>query len=909
MSVVNRYYAEEEEIYINPALRVPPSSAFLESMAATKSKSFRRKSFDTVSTTASSSIAAAEAAAMSLLHNDSEDDKDDNDLDDEKSIFSCSKQIEMGSVDSGPRKRDDMADVPFAEDNKTGQDNIIRSAEIKVRKDGERISSKSARLKRMLSKSPTSGRSSHRRSSSRDESSSRHKSHSSSSQRHISSRRSSYSSVKTSETKEEKEERRRRRSSRSRSVTSSTSGTLRAFSSSSRRHRSKSRSSDNLVATALLEALAECERPADIDGKTSQYFFSKSAPKAFDDRYEELKAKDKKRRVSSSGGFGDHFDFIEDGGSRYSNSQDDQKIEQDLNAEENDQSIHVISRKRPHFFDRIKDERTKRRLLLVMACLLLMLLSASLVVGVRRPRKSKVDTPPTKPKENDEEVNRNSPPPRPVPPPPPNGDASNGDDFVTDPDVPLLTEEDLKSLLGDSIIKKATLSDPDTAESKAFNWILADSISASLATDSSYGPAKVTQRYTIVTLFHSTSSEDGWLENDGWMTPTHECSWHGIRCGADDSVEDSDGMMDLDGELKDRVTYIDLSENGLGGTLPEEMGAGLEYLGQLRLYDNSIGGKIPKSLFQLSNLHTLYLDKNKFTGNISGIGSLLNLQNLDLSNNQLTGTIENAIGNAEGLTDLRLSNNQLTGEFPIEIVELQSLGTLLLDNNQIEGTLPSAMFSMPYLVVLRLHRNEFFGTIPDRYESNILEEIHLDDNAFSGPIPTTFGSPELRELYLGGNLLTGQIPQDLGHLENIEILRLDSNKIKGTIPDSIGSLLKTREIHFEYNELEGDIPDVISNLVGLQHLHLDHNKLNGDFPNWIDSLPFLEHVHLNDNMLKGEIPEDLKFSDTLGEFTLERNEVTGIIPQSVCDLSLILLSVDCSEPAPRVECSCCTCFR
>jgi len=74
---------------------------------------------------------------------------------------------------------------------------------------------------------------------------------------------------------------------------------------------------------------------------------------------------------------------------------------------------------------------------------------------------------------------------------------------------------------------------------------------------------------------------------------------------------------------------------------------------------------------------------------------------------------------------------------------------------------------------------------------HLTEEIHLDDNAFSGPIPTTFGSPELRELYLGGNLLTGQIPQDLGHLENIEILRLDSNKIKGTIPDSIGSLLKT----------------------------------------------------------------------------------------------------------------------
>eukprot|EP00957_Ditylum_brightwellii_P190112 14472419-Ditylum_brightwellii.AAC.1 len=79
----------------------------------------------------------------------------------------------------------------------------------------------------------------------------------------------------------------------------------------------KSCSSDNLAAMALLEVLAECECLVDIDDKIYQFFFSKSVPKAFNDRHKELKAKNKKQRVSSSsGGFKNHFDFIEDGGSQ-----------------------------------------------------------------------------------------------------------------------------------------------------------------------------------------------------------------------------------------------------------------------------------------------------------------------------------------------------------------------------------------------------------------------------------------------------------------------------------------------------------------------------------------------------------------------------------------------------------------
>ena len=58
---------------------------------------------------------------------------------------------------------------------------------------------------------------------------------------------------------------------------------------------------------------------------------------------------------------------------------------------------------------------------------------------------------------------------------------------------------------------------------------------------------------------------------------------------------------------------------------------------------------------------------------------------LNLSNNQLTGSIPPEIGNLTNLTYLRLDDNQLTGPIPPEIGNLTNMTYLNLESNQLTG--------------------------------------------------------------------------------------------------------------------------------------------------------------------------------------------------------------------------------
>eukprot|EP01084_Bolivina_argentea_P012389 23215_1 len=111
---------------------------------------------------------------------------------------------------------------------------------------------------------------------------------------------------------------------------------------------------------------------------------------------------------------------------------------------------------------------------------------------------------------------------------------------------------------------------------------------------------------------------------------------------------------------------------------------------ELNLNDNNLNGTIPNSIGNLTSLNWLDLSKNQLTGTISNnIGKLTSLHVLYLQNNQLTGTIPNNIGNLTSLNWLYLSNNQLTGTIPNNIGNLTSLYVLYLHNNQLTGTIPN----------------------------------------------------------------------------------------------------------------------------------------------------------------------------------------------------------------------------
>jgi Leucine-rich repeat (LRR) protein len=80
-------------------------------------------------------------------------------------------------------------------------------------------------------------------------------------------------------------------------------------------------------------------------------------------------------------------------------------------------------------------------------------------------------------------------------------------------------------------------------------------------------------------------------------------------------------------------------------------------LEELNLSDNKLSGALPGEIRHLQGLKVLNVSKNMMTGVPAEIGQLQNLQVLDLSDNQLTG-LPNELGNLKKLRILNLSGNK-----------------------------------------------------------------------------------------------------------------------------------------------------------------------------------------------------------------------------------------------------------
>ncbi|KAG2623336.1 hypothetical protein PVAP13_3KG054300 [Panicum virgatum] len=316
------------------------------------------------------------------------------------------------------------------------------------------------------------------------------------------------------------------------------------------------------------------------------------------------------------------------------------------------------------------------------------------------------------------------------------------------------------------------------------------------------------------------------------------------------------------------LTLLDLSQNDLSGAVPDEFKS-LPKLQTLLLSGNTLSGKIPVSL-NVTRLTRFAANRNLFSGSIptwitkhvrmldlsynnlsgsmpSDFLSHPGLQTVDLTSNMLEGSIPNSL--SRNLFRLRLGGNKLGGNIPNSICDGMSLAYLELDNNQLMGSIPSQLAKCKHLSLLSLASNQLQGPLPDGISN--LEELvvlKLQNNSLNGHIPNTF-SASLITLNLSQNSFTGQIPSRVFELQKLSTLDLHGNNISSGIPISISSSKSLIELNLGYNALTD-----LGYLSELEILDLSYNKLSGMVPSSLGNMQSLTQLVLSYNNLSGYVP-------------------------------------------------------
>ncbi|WJZ98763.1 hypothetical protein VitviT2T_017271 [Vitis vinifera] len=335
-----------------------------------------------------------------------------------------------------------------------------------------------------------------------------------------------------------------------------------------------------------------------------------------------------------------------------------------------------------------------------------------------------------------------------------------------------------------------------------------------------------------------------------------------------------------------QLKYIQLPLNQFSGPVPTSLGQ-LEHLQELDLEINQLTSQSDSlelsfltSLTRCRSLEKLYISGNPLNGllpvsigNLSSslqdfvayscqikgpipkeIGSLRNLNQLDLSENNMTGSIPSTIKGMKSLQRLYLHGNQLEQSIPREICVLSNLGEMELQSNRLSGSIPSCIGNLSHLLILLLNSNSLSLSIP----------------------PSLWNLENLLSLNLSSNSLGGSLHGNMRVLKMLQSIDLSRNKFSGNLPTILGGFQSLSSLNLSHNSFWGPIPESFRELITLDYMDLSHNNISGSIPKSMVALSHLQYLNLSFNNLSGEIPSEGPFANFTAASFVENEALCGL---------------------------------
>ncbi|KAH0635818.1 hypothetical protein KY289_035733 [Solanum tuberosum] len=349
-----------------------------------------------------------------------------------------------------------------------------------------------------------------------------------------------------------------------------------------------------------------------------------------------------------------------------------------------------------------------------------------------------------------------------------------------------------------------------------------------------------------------------------------------------------------------KLTYLDLSRNGLTGLLSRAHFEGLSELVYINLGTNSLNGNLPAYIFELPSLQQLILYSNQFVGQVNEFRNASSslLDTIDLENNHLNGSIPKSMFEIGILKVLSLSSNFFSGTVTLDLIgKLRNLSRLELSYNNMTVDVSRCnltSFTFPQLNILKLASCRL-QKFPDLKNQSRMIHLDLSDNQIRGEIPNWIwgiSGGGLTHLNLSFNQLE-YVEQPYNASSNLFVLDLHSNRLKGDLPIPPSSAIY---VDYSSNNLNNAIPLDIGNSLALaSFFSVANNSITGIIPESICNVSYLQVLDFSNNALSGTIPKCLlEYSTTLGVLNIGNNRLHGVIPDSF-PIGCALQTLDLSE--------------
>ncbi|GKV27248.1 hypothetical protein SLEP1_g36441 [Rubroshorea leprosula] len=320
----------------------------------------------------------------------------------------------------------------------------------------------------------------------------------------------------------------------------------------------------------------------------------------------------------------------------------------------------------------------------------------------------------------------------------------------------------------------------------------------------------------------------------------------------------------------------------------------LSNLEELFLDQSPLSINFLQNIGALSSLRSISLRNCGFIGNLPTQGwcDLKNLEEMDLSINELVGILPSCLANLTSLRLLDISQNLFIGNVASSpLINLILLRYLSISTNKFQ--VPDSFKSFANHSNLKVFLSDFNQLVPEhdhvqtrvpKFQPRVLSLSNCRANEeLTKPPSLLYYLYDLRYVDLSFDQFMGALPYWLFENDTrLHVAIMKNNSFMGSFHLPSQPNLDVQEIDISNNQIQGEIPLNISMIFPyLTWLFLSGNRFGGRFSKWLVSMNSLEHLDLSSNQFSGTLPKEFVTGRSLFHLRLSNNNLIGKIPPSV----------------------------